>query len=51
MTGETDLDMLLGSMRPALRDGVFVFVMLSLGTARPRRRRSKAPIASHSQLR
>jgi hypothetical protein len=35
MNGETDLDVLLGSMHPTLQDGVFVFVTLAPGVAQP----------------
>jgi hypothetical protein len=35
MSGETNLDVLLGSMRPTLQDGVFVFVTLAPGAAPP----------------
>lgn len=35
MPGETDLQKLLGSMAPELRQGVYVFVTLPPGTPRP----------------
>jgi hypothetical protein len=35
MGGETNLDVLLASMRPVLQDGVFVFVTLPPGAAEP----------------
>jgi hypothetical protein len=35
MTGETDLNMLLGAMRPTLQEGVFVFVTLPTEAALP----------------
>lgn len=35
MSGETDLNRLIASMRPELRDGTYVFVTLPLDDADP----------------